>query len=610
MSPSRLFSAMLSVVLILGCSDKKKEPRLLVDLNFRQLGDVRISAGMETRCLTDADCDPGYCWFPESGIPDEEYQMGFCRICRVDADCSAGLLCDHRFCHVACQDDSGCQRLERCAGGFCRATGVSEVVFCNYGELSLEIYPDQIELACSDGDCGMLELKWMSAATQLELQPSGCTALQARLALSDVGEHAVVAALPTSDPKLPLVPLLFCAQAVEATCSGRLDDPGCWDEENECMVMRGCCQASTVKGLVEQTSLEVPRYCDGDNPYNCIELINDAFLDTYQASDDNDEDGIEFEWDNCPFVANRDQADMDQDSLGNVCDNCPAVANPGQIDMDGDQIGDDCDPDRDGDGLDGPVDNCPEVANPGQDDMDSDALGDVCDADIDGDQVSNLADNCPMVSNPDQLDTDPVTIGDACFADSDNDGVQDHLDNCPLVPNPAQDNLDGDAPGDLCDADLDGDGFGNAFDTCPHEVNPEQTDRDRDFFGDICDDYPDEGYCYRATRPEECMETGGELDVRAVRGFYINRSMRALSFEYKVISAPPGSSARINNPAGMASLIQPYYPSYAYFEGWAPNFEPDKKGEYVHQISIRLAFDDDLYPGKNSAAYTYTRIEE
>ena len=41
-----------------------------------------------------------------------------------------------------------------------------------------------------------------------------------------------------------------------------------------------------------------------------------------------DGDGICDDVDNCPTVANPDQADSDADGVGNVCDNCTAVSNP------------------------------------------------------------------------------------------------------------------------------------------------------------------------------------------------------------------------------------------------------------------------------------------
>jgi hypothetical protein len=48
--------------------------------------------------------------------------------------------------------------------------------------------------------------------------------------------------------------------------------------------------------------------------------------------------------DNCPLVANPDQAEGDHDGRGDVCDNCPAVPNADQVDTDHDGAGDACDP--------------------------------------------------------------------------------------------------------------------------------------------------------------------------------------------------------------------------------------------------------------------------
>jgi hypothetical protein len=60
---------------------------------------------------------------------------------------------------------------------------------------------------------------------------------------------------------------------------------------------------------------------------------------------DLDTDGIVDQADNCPFVANPDQADLDKDGVGDACDNCPRIPNPSQHDADQDGLGDLCDPD-------------------------------------------------------------------------------------------------------------------------------------------------------------------------------------------------------------------------------------------------------------------------
>ncbi len=103
---------------------------------------------------------------------------------------------------------------------------------------------------------------------------------------------------------------------------------------------------------------------------------------------DKDGDGFSDATDNCPAVANPDQADGDADGAGDACDNCPGYANPDQADIDHDNIGDACDncvdPDADGFGNPGypsatcQIDNCPDVYNPDQTDSDGDGFGDAC----------------------------------------------------------------------------------------------------------------------------------------------------------------------------------------------------------------------------------------
>ena len=75
-------------------------------------------------------------------------------------------------------------------------------------------------------------------------------------------------------------------------------------------------------------------------------------------------------------------------------------------------------PDSDGDGVCADQDNCPTVANPDQADANADGIGDACESclqvDSDGDGVGDLCDNCPTVANADQIDSDGDGAGDAC----------------------------------------------------------------------------------------------------------------------------------------------------------------------------------------------------
>lgn len=95
---------------------------------------------------------------------------------------------------------------------------------------------------------------------------------------------------------------------------------------------------------------------------------------------DPDGDRVLSPYDNCPEVANFDQADQDGDGVGDACDNCWEAPNSDQADADGDGRGDACD-DDDADGVLDVADNCPNDTNPEQEDWDGDGEGDACDCD-------------------------------------------------------------------------------------------------------------------------------------------------------------------------------------------------------------------------------------
>jgi Ca2+-binding RTX toxin-like protein len=71
--------------------------------------------------------------------------------------------------------------------------------------------------------------------------------------------------------------------------------------------------------------------------------------------------------------------------------------------------------DEDADGVTDGVDNCPTVANPDQADSNLDGIGDACQvADQDEDGIEDASDNCPTIYNPEQTDTNGDGVGDAC----------------------------------------------------------------------------------------------------------------------------------------------------------------------------------------------------
>jgi hypothetical protein len=73
-----------------------------------------------------------------------------------------------------------------------------------------------------------------------------------------------------------------------------------------------------------------------------------------------------------------------------------------------------CIVDTDNDTINDDLDNCPHIANTDQANLDGDEFGDLCDTDIDGDSITNEDDNCPLVANEDQTDADSDGLGAAC----------------------------------------------------------------------------------------------------------------------------------------------------------------------------------------------------
>lgn len=351
----------------------------------------------------------------------------------------------------------------------------------------------------------------------------------------------------------------------------------------------------------------------------CSILINNTDLgETYSTSDDVDRDGFESDFDNCPFLANRDQADGDGDGIGDACDNAPLTANPDQGDMDGDGVGDIADDDTDGDGVLNGADNCVRVYNPAQHKTQAGAeLGDACNTDDDLDGIPDREDACPKIPG--------ITAvgGGACDNDEDADGIQDRNDNCPGIANADQIDLNTNGLGNACDADMDGDGVPNNLDNAKEFPNPDQLDKDHDGLGDVADS--EFCYVFDRARMDSCLNpldtfrvgavalnptfekpaTGDELKLI----LFANRTDTPIEYSWVVSKAPSGSQATVISSRGKSATTVPGTYQVAYsFDGnnVAPTFVPDQPGDYELKLVAKLTFADEMYPDDSNRTASYT----
>ena len=174
---------------------------------------------------------------------------------------------------------------------------------------------------------------------------------------------------------------------------------------------------------------------------------------------DTDSDTIPDSSDNCPNIANTNQADGDTDGIGNSCDNCPNAPNPDQANWDSDSAGDACD-DSDGDGVFDSTD------------------------DDDSDGVMDVYDFCSSTPAGETVNSEGCS---ASQTDSDGDGVYDNTDSCPNTPSTETANSEGCS---ISQTDGDGDGVYDSVDSCPFEA---ATGNDNDGDGCIDPTPPPEG---------------------------------------------------------------------------------------------------------------------
>jgi len=232
-----------------------------------------------------------------------------------------------------------------------------------------------------------------------------------------------------------------------------------------------------------------------------VQAIDGANVSTVSAGDtgfrsifipDTDNDGIADNVDNCPNIANPNQADCNGDGVGDVC----AIANGAAQDCNLNSIPDSCETDTDADGIIDACDTCPSVAGPCNGcptnacggcgaalDTDGDGTPDCIDDDDDNDGVVDSMDAFPLDAS-ESVDTDHDGIGNNVDTDDDGDGFDDATDLCPLDANKSK---PGQCGCGVPDTDTDGDGVVDCLDNCVLISNPNQSDCNGDGVGDMCE---------------------------------------------------------------------------------------------------------------------------
>ena len=135
---------------------------------------------------------------------------------------------------------------------------------------------------------------------------------------------------------------------------------------------------------------------DANDDYLYYELTLEDWDGNYGAVEGGTTISGYLTWNQVEELLNRDGNPNTVDYL-HLSFNCEDDDGNGNGECDPQDPNDDCDED----GIPNGQDNCPDVANEDQADLDEDGTGDACDTDIDGDGILNVNENEGCVRNPD-----------------------------------------------------------------------------------------------------------------------------------------------------------------------------------------------------------------
>ncbi len=188
----------------------------------------------------------------------------------------------------------------------------------------------------------------------------------------------------------------------------------------------------------EYTTAHAFRCPDGSGTWNvgCFDLLADTPGEMNNcATGDSDGDGIADTCDNCPDLANEDQADCDGDGIGDAC----AIADGLADDCNGNGIPDNCESDCNGNGI---ADEC-DVADGTSGDCDGNGIPDECQEDC---QPNGVPDACEIL--------------DGTAEDANGNGVPDECETPVFVINEIHADPSSNPDGTYADGDANGDGVG------------------------------------------------------------------------------------------------------------------------------------------------------
>ena len=204
-------------------------PQIEPDVNVRNLCNYGINGEMEDRCKADSDCEnPFFCkLFPQIS------ETGRCRSCQTDTNCPAGKKCDVGWCHKSCSASAECAKGEFCTKGFCRKPYMqsAQFTFCNVGDEVLEVNIGETKLYGQQDACVFSRFQWEPGDQPIvSLVPKDCNLfLSIKFTPPTAGVFRGFLQIVSNSKKNNPLPLLLCANAIEADCVNEMDKscPAC-----------------------------------------------------------------------------------------------------------------------------------------------------------------------------------------------------------------------------------------------------------------------------------------------------------------------------------------------------------------------------------------------